>query len=256
MLRKLVAVAGTAFFLVFISITALAADSPPIVEAYGCNFVDGKGMADLDAVAEYYASNRSKIDSPELQKLRSVVWTPFRGSVDVDLVWFNSNVTLNEWGSLTDAYESSSVGRDIQAKFDAVALCETSGLYTNEVLLRTDKQFEQDDGVMIESFRCEYRPGQGVVDSDAAIAAWKPVFEKAVSATNSAAFVARRQPIISGSGFDLGYLVVWDDATAYAEGNSAYRADPDSAEADGLFAAAHRCRSALFNGRIIVPAPE
>ena len=62
-----------------------------------------------------------------------------------------------------------------------------------------------------------------MADSDAAIAAWKPVFAKAVASIGAASYVGRRVPIIGGSGgLDLGYFAVWDDATSYAKGNAAF----------------------------------
>ena len=258
MLRTFNAVLVTALLSIAIFYTpasAQAADSPAVVEAYGCTFNEGQGMADLEKAIEYYASQRSKIDSPELQKLRSVLWTPYRGSVGADFVWFNTNTSFAEWGALNKVYDDSSVGQAIQARFDEVSTCSTSGLYLNESLFRNELEFSG-DGVMIESFRCNLHPGKSIADSDAAIATWRPVFEKATKMTNSASFVGRRQPIISGSGFDLSYIAVWDDVAAYANGNSAFRSDPNSARSDELFAEAHVCVSALFNGRVVVQPDE
>lgn len=256
MLRKLTAMLCMALLALSISIPTQAADSPQISEGFGCNFLDGKDADDLDKVIEYYTSQRSKIDSPALQKMRSVTWTPILGSVSVDIVWFNGNLTFNEWGEVQDALSGTSVGQAIQARFDTVLDCPGSGLSTSENLFRNDKQFTAGEGVVIESFRCELSPGKTIADSDAAIAEWKPVFADAVAATDAAALVGRRIPLISGSGFDLTYYAVWDDASAYAAGNSALQADPDNAKSAAMFAAAHRCESALFNGRIVVQPSE
>ena len=255
-LRTIMAVLCTAFITIYFSASIQAAEAPLVTEGFGCNFLDGKGFDDLEKATRYYDSQRSKIKSPELQKMRSVVWTPFRGSVDVDFVWFNTGLSWNDWGKATDAYDKSSEGKASQARFDAVASCGSSGLSTNEPLHRSEKQFEDDGEVLIESFRCELHPGKSIADSDAALAAWEPVFKNAVKATNAASFVGRRVPIISGSGFDLSYYAVWDDASAYAAANSAFDANPDSAKSDALFAEAHRCRSALFKGRVVVRPAE
>ena len=251
MLRKITALLGLALLALSISIPAHAADSPQVTEGFGCNFQDGKDFDDLDNAIEYLASQRSKIDSPALQKMRSVTWTPILGSVSVDLVWFNGNMTFNEWGEIQDAIRSTSVGQAIQARFNDVLYCPGSGLSTNENLFRSDKEFTG-DGVVIESYRCNLSPGKTIADTDAAIAAWKPVFADVVAATDTASIVGRRIPLISGSGFDLSYYLVWDDATAYAAGNSARLADPEDALSAEMFAAAHTCESALFNGRIVV----
>lgn len=229
-----------------------------VVEAFGCNFNAGKTMADLDSVVKYYTAERSKVASPALQKMVSRVWTPQFGNVPVDFVWFNSNLSYTEWGAMRDALAASKVGDAIQARFDSVVTCPGSGLYANEQLFSSleEKPFQDDGSVVIESFRCNLHEGRSMADSDAALAAWKPVFTKAIATTGSASLVARRTPLISGTGFDLGYLAVWDDNDAYAAGNEAFRADPGSAKSGGLFAAAHRCESALFTSRTVVDAPD
>jgi hypothetical protein len=256
MLRKITAMLCTALLALSISIPIQAADSPQISEGFGCDFIDGKDSDDLDKVIEYYTSQRSKIDSPALQKMRSVTWTPILGSVNVDLVWFNGNLTFNEWGEVQDALSGTSVGQAITDRFNTVLDCPGSGLSITENLFRSDKEFTAGDGVVIESYRCNLSPGKTIADTDAAIAAWKPVFANAVAATDTASIVGRRTPLISGSGFDLTYYLVWDDASAYAAGNSARLADPEDATSAEMFAAAHTCESALFNGRIVVRPSE
>lgn len=251
---KVHAVAITAVASLFFS-NAYAAE-PQVVAGFGCNFNPGKGLADLEAVTAYYVANRAKIASPALQKMRSVIWQPLLGSVDVDFVWFDSNLTFNEWGEVTDAISGSEVGAAVQAKFDEAITCPGSGLSINQELFRTEKQFAQDGSVVIESFRCNLHAGKTMADSDSAIAAWKPVFDKAVASIGAASYVARRVPAVSGTGFDLSYLAVWDDASTYAKANTAFAADPDSAKSDALFAAAHTCQNALFTGRVMVAAPN
>ncbi len=255
MLRKLTAMLCMAFLAFSFAIPAQAADSPQVVEAFGCNFLDGKDFDDLDQAAEYFASQRSKIDSSALQKIRSVMWVPVLGSVNVDVVWFNGNMTFNEWAEVHEAISGTSVGRSIQAQFNDVLDCPGSSLHTSENLFRNDKAFTGDT-VVIESYQCELSPGKTIADTDAAIAAWKPVFAKAVAATDAASIVGRRIPLISGSGFDLTYYLVWDDNSAYAAGNSALQADPENAKSAEMFAAAHRCESALFSGQIMVQPAE
>ena len=84
MIRRLTTVLCTAVLASF-SISVTAAETN-VVEAFGCNFNDGKTMTDLDAVVKYYTAERSKIASPALQKMVSRVWTPTLGNVPVDLV--------------------------------------------------------------------------------------------------------------------------------------------------------------------------
>lgn len=252
-LRTTTAVLYAILFNVSFFATAQAAESPAVVEGFGCNFLDGKDINDLDKAIDYYTARRSKVDSPELQKMGSVVWIPYRGNIAVDFVWINNNITLNGWGKSNLAFESSKEGQTMQQKFDEVADCVGSSLQTTEVLFSTDEDLADDDEVLIEAYRCNLRPGKTMADSDAAIAEWRPVFEKAVEATNAATVVFRRLPIISGSGFDLSYVLVWDDTATYAMASSAFLSNPANTRSGELFAAAHSCESAMFKGRIVVP---
>jgi len=228
-----------------------------VVEAFGCEFNPGMGMEDLDAVVKYYVAERSKVPSPALQKMVSRIWTPVLGTVPFDFVWFNSNLNYREWGEMTKAFAASAVGTEVSARFDAVATCAGSGLYAQEALFNNlaEKPLKSDP-VVIESFLCTLNEEKSMADSDAAIAAWKPVFEKAVASTGASSFVGRRTPIISGSGFDLAYFAVWADAVAYADTNEAFRMNPAGAKSDALFAEAHHCNSALFTGHTLVAPPQ
>jgi hypothetical protein len=228
-----------------------------VVEAFACEFNPGMGRDDLDSVVKYYVAERSKVASPALQKMVSRIWTPVLGTVPFDFVWFNSNVTYREWGEVTKAFAASAVGAEVNARFDAVATCASSGLYAQDVLFNNLAQKPLTaDPVVIESFLCTLNEEKSLADSDAAIAAWKPVFEKAVASTGASSFVGRRTPIISGSGFDLSYFAVWADAVTYADTNEAFRMSSNSAKSDALFAEAHRCNSALFTGHTLVAPPE
>ena len=254
LLRTAMAVLCTAFLSQ--AITARAADSPQVIEGFGCTFLPGKDFDDLDKAIDFFKAQVPKIKSPELQKMGSVLWVPYRGSVNADFIWINTNLTLNEWGRSSVAYYGSEEGRAAEDTFFKVAECPTSGLATNEVLFETEEGFMDNESMLLQSYRCQLHPGKTIADTDAAIAAWKPAFEKAVKTTNAASLVMRRVPLVSGSGFDLTYATIWDDEAAYGEVNSAYLTDPNGVKADSLFNQAHRCESAMFKARIVVPWEE
>jgi len=240
--------------LTFFSISSRAETN--VVEAFACNFVPGKSMADLNTATTFYMNQRSKIDSPTLQKMVSRIWTPDFGATPYDFVWFNSNMTFGEWGEMRQAFSDSPIGNDIQTKFDAVSQCSRSGVYAQEALFSNLEEKPIRGGrAVIESYLCDLHPGQSITDSDAAIRIWKPVFEDAVASTGASSFVARRTPIISGSGFDLSYFAVWKDTVAFAKSNEALRSSPGNAESSAAFETAHRCESTLFTSRTMVPPP-
>jgi hypothetical protein len=241
--------------LTFFSIASRAETN--VVEAFACDFLPGNSMTDLDSVTDFYASQRSKIKSPALQKMVSRVWTQDFGAAPYDFVWFNSNMTFTEWAEMRQAFSTSPLGNQIQAKFDAVSECARSGLYAQEALFSNLEEKPLSGGqAVIESYLCDLHPGKSIADSDAAIDIWKPVFEKAVASAGASSFVARRTPIISGSGFDLAYFAVWKDTVAYAAGNEALRSNPANVRSSAAFEAAHRCDSTLFTSKTMVPPPS
>ena len=120
-----------------ISFSVRAAQAPEIIEGFGCTFLEGKGMDDLNDAVEFYQSTISRIKSPEFHKMGSVLWLPYRGSGGVDFVWINNNVTLSEWGKATAAYDSSKEGQAADAKFAEMSTCG-SGLATSEVIFATE----------------------------------------------------------------------------------------------------------------------
>ena len=140
--------------------SARAADAPDVIEAFACNFVAGKNMSDLDRTVDFYQSQRSKMKSPAINKMRSVIWQPMRGRVPYDLIWLNTNISLSEWGAATAALADTSAGQAVQARFDEVLVCDSSGIYTNEMLYRSEGGLATDDEYVIESFRCKLNPGR------------------------------------------------------------------------------------------------
>ena len=192
-------------------------------------------MDDLNDAIEFYQSKITGIKSPEFHKMGSVLWLPYRGSVGVDFVWINNNITLSEWGKASVAYESSKEGQAADAKFFEMSTCN-SGLATSEVIFVTeDRELADDSEVLIESYSCILRDGQTLAATDAAIKAWRPVFASAVNGKKAASVVLRRVPLISGRGYDVSYAAVWDDPAVYGEVNEAFAMDPDSPKSGQLF---------------------
>jgi hypothetical protein len=253
---RMLAVTATVLSTLLFCTSARAADAPAVIEIFACNFVVGKTMSDLDKTVDFYQSQRSKMNSPAINKMRSVIWQSMRGRVPYDLIWLNTNLNLSEWGEATAALADTSAGQTVQGRFDEVLVCDASGIYTNDLLYQSEGGLAVDGEFVVESHRCKLNPGKSVADSDHAIDAWRSVFAKATASAKTSAVVLRRLPVISASGFDLNYVAAWDDVESYANGNSAYRMDPDSATVDARFAQAHVCESALFSGRVVAPPAD
>lgn len=242
--RCLFAIAG-----LLLVVTANAA-SPPATELYGCNFKDGKDMSDLQKVIDSYSANRAKIGSPELMRMASNVWTKYRGSSPYDIVWANAGLTLEELGKASLAYDSSKEGQATEARFNEVIDCGASGFVLNEVLFQSQEPEGLPEGeeALLESYACQLYPGKTLADTDAAIAAWKGPFEKAV---DGPVLILRRTPVMLGE-FDVMYLGVWRDIAQFTAVSSAFIENPEAAVSNRLFADAHRCQSGLWKVRNVI----
>ena len=237
-----------------ITLTSLGAHaaSPQVAQLFGCNFLEGKGMADLEKALDAYKAAVPKIKSPELQKMGSNLWLPYRATTPYDFVWSDRNMTLEEWGKLSVAYDSSKEGQAADAVFSGVAKCSAAGLVTSEILFQTKQALQDDDDLLLESYGCTLKPGKTMADVDAALAVWKPVFAKAATGAST---VLRRIPLLPGQ-YDLMYLAVWDDPAAYAKATSAFMADPGSSASDAALNAVEQCTGGLWKSRSIVRPPQ
>lgn len=244
MLRHLVLIAG-----LLLTVAAQAA-APMVTELFGCNFKDGKDMADLQEAIDFYSAGRSKIGSPELTKMASNVWTKYRGNSTYDFVWANAGLTLEELGRANLAYDGSKEGQAAEARFNEVVDCGTSGIVFNEVIFQNGEFQSQNGGErLIESYACQLYPGKTLEDTDAAIEKWKAPFARAVG--GGPAMVLRRTPVMMGE-FDVMYIGVWQDIAQFAAVSSALQQDPEAGASSRLFSDAHRCQSGLWKVRNIV----
>lgn len=230
--------------------TVSSAESPRVVELFGCNFIEGKDMDDLQKVIEYYAENRDKIGSSEVMKQSSGVWTPYRGNSQFDLIWGNAGLTLEEQGRANLAYDSSKQGQAIEARFNEVLECPSSGFLVEEILFDDRENLNSIEGneFVLESYACTLNPGKSLADVDAALTAWRTPFSRAAT---QGALVIKRTPVMM-SAYDVFYTGVWDNIADFTAAASAMTQDPEAATSMSLLSAAHRCESGLWKWQRVV----
>lgn len=100
------------------------ADAPAPIEAFYCNFQDGKDMADLTKVAQRF----SKWADENFSDYSAWILTPAFGQLaDLpEVLWLGSNTSGIMMGKGQDAYMAS--GGDIQGEFDKVVDCYAHAL--------------------------------------------------------------------------------------------------------------------------------
>jgi len=91
------------------------------VEFYGCNWQDGKGMADLVKVGEKFSQWADKQES----KYSAWILTPqFHTEVGFDVGWLGGWPSGAEMGKSLDAWKAG--GRELAADFNAVMDCSSN----------------------------------------------------------------------------------------------------------------------------------
>lgn len=97
---------------------------PTPLEAYFCNFQDGKTMADLEKVAARFSKWADKNAPDYTAWLLTPAFAQFNQTAEV--IWFGSNPSGNSMGATIESYMAS--GGDLQADFDKVVDCGAHAL--------------------------------------------------------------------------------------------------------------------------------
>lgn len=140
------------------------------VELYTCNYTEGNGPADLDAVA---AKWNAWADKQGLNDYTAWTLTKFYSSEnqEFDFIWLGVSPTAQAMGAAQDDWLAN--GGKVAAEFDRISTC---GAHTNFASLQFKAPPEDDDppdNVVIAFSDCNIEDGKNFDDDVApAIAAW------------------------------------------------------------------------------------
>lgn len=236
-------------FSVVWTLAANAADTGPVREFYACNFQDGKNMDDLMAIRDVIARGVENSDDADLSNQVSFLWKPVKTNGQIDFLWFDMHASLNAMGRAAKAFGNSDAGATV-AELAAETVQCASGIVTHETIYQGSEQPSGEGPVMVESYRCELRPGKTVADAQQVVESWRGVIDD-LSGFDS--FVGYMQtPVVSQSSADLYYFLVHADMAEYAARTSTYRTSKGGMEVDIRFDAVQQCESALWTGEVVV----
>ena len=250
MIKSLSVLAGSLALMTCAAI--IAAETPPAVQVFACNYVDGKGIADLDEATAFFNAQIEKIGSADLSASRAFLWEPYVATTDRDVLWFANYENLNALGRALDAIDNSSEGQAANAKFNEVVECDSAILFS-ETLYEGEGETVTDNQALLESYVCTLHDGKTLDDARAVGKDWAALI--ATLPTTGAMLAFMRTPLIANVPFDLTYLLVHDDMTQYAQRQTEYMSSGGN-ELTDRFDEVHNCESGLWNGRQVVPAQE
>lgn len=163
---------ASACFFVVGSPAVLAEDEADVphydpLETYTCNYRDGKGSADLDAVIEQW---NAYMDENDDDQYFAMTLTPqYHGAETFDIGWLGVAPTGEQMGQGTDDFAAN--GGEIGAAFGSVLDCDTHSLFAS-MQVKAPPEREMPDSVVVAFSDCNVKDGQDWDEMFAGLGAW------------------------------------------------------------------------------------
>jgi hypothetical protein len=127
MRHKTLRLAGLAVLSLFVVAAPAARAATTTNEVFICTFQDGKSMDDLMKVVKEWKPVRDGMDGGD--KYSAAILTPIATQNLGSVIWVGEAPDAATLGSLTDQYEGTKAGRDINAKFQKVIDCQSRSIW-------------------------------------------------------------------------------------------------------------------------------
>jgi len=235
---------------------AIGAETPAVVESFGCSLLPGKTLADFDKATAAWQADMDKI--PGGDEYFAVTMVPIRATTDVDVVWLGSYPSLNNWSKNTAAYMASAEGQASDARFDRVASCGSGLAFSQPLHVGLDAPAVNDTSV-IEGYRCTLKDGKTMANVNEANTAWMKYVEAAQAADPALGKFSAYMltPWISNAPYDVVYVIAHDDLASFGSTNTDLFTSSGGAAVGAGFDSVMRCTGGLFQGKVVrTPAGE
>ncbi|MEH6556209.1 MAG: hypothetical protein V7708_00330 [Oceanicoccus sp.] len=223
-----------------------AAETDPVVEAYSCNYLEGKNQQDLNSAIEFWQKGMGKLNSEAMKSYFGVVLNPINSSFGADFYWLGSNTNLNTWAAGNADYFGSKVGQDADKKFAKMSKC-TSNLFFSKPLYEGLTPATDGTGAVIMTAACTLKEGKTLQN---AMAVEGPRIAELV-ANKAQTSVYRLVPYIANTPYDLLYLIVHSDLKAFASAGTRQITSEAWMATNEAFTSTMHCESGLFNSQVV-----
>lgn len=128
-----------------------------VLEAYVCNYNQGKDRDDVDAATRFYLKQAEKVGyaTPD-----AFLWTLNKGSAPFELAWFNVHADLTAYGEADDAWAASAELREAGERYDAAVTCQ-GNLGNATSIYQSGTGGPEGGRAVIASYACNFRDGSG-----------------------------------------------------------------------------------------------
>ena len=223
--------------------SVFAAETDPVAGIWTCSFLPGKDMQDLMTWRDFYAAQLEELDSEEAKSVTAFMWTPRFMGADVDFVWFEYHENLNVSSRAIAAYDASGIGASVDGMWESIVDCQSSQSFRRQIY--AGDRFNVTPPVIVESFRCVFKPGMGFDDVQGALVAWSSVLDQLPQTDQFMAYMFT--PFHSASEFDVSFYGVYDNIIDYGAMTTDYLTSADGQRMDARWREIQRCESRLWN---------
>lgn len=225
-----------------------AAETPPVIELFDCNYNSGQDRDDLDKAVDYWRGAMEDVEGSE--NYFAAIFSPIRSSSPFDVHWVGASANLNAWADYVSGYGGSSQGQASQARFDKVVSCK-SNLFLSERVYSGSPSRPEDGQQVAEAYGCQLRHGKTMANVNAIEGEWTDAAAEIDSKVN----VLRWTPLVANVEYDLIYVIVHDDLAAFASNNTAQFNSSALNIAGSLLNTVMECKGGVYNVDVIQQPP-
>lgn len=226
--------------------SAQAQETEIVADIWACSFMPGKDMDDLEIWRDFYRAQLDSLDSEEAQAVTAFMWTPRFAGAEVDLVWFEYHENLNVAARAYTAFEEGGIGPSVDGMWESILDCEGNQNFRRQIYTGSDFAVTGDSAI-IETFRCNFKPGMGFPQVEEALTRWSGVVD---SMPNSDEFIAFMfTPFHSGTGYEVSFYGVYDTLIDYAAQTTDYLTSNQGQAMNLRWQEILLCESRLWTGR-------
>jgi hypothetical protein len=233
---------------IFIPWQLQAAETPPVIEIFDCNYNSGQDRDDLDKAVDFWQAKMANVEGSE--NYFAALFSPIRATSDFDIHWVGGNANLNEWAANVNRFIGSDEGQAAQDRFDKVLTCETN-LFSSKEIYIGDPPQPDDTFAVAEAYGCNLRTGKTMLNAGAIESSFATIAKEMGSKVN----VYRWAPLVANVEWDVIYIIGHDDLSAFAENNTAQFNSPALNLHGALLASVMECKGGLYGVDILQAPP-
>ena len=223
-----------------------AADTPPVIDTFRCNYTAGKGAGDLTNAISFWNQQMDKLESEAMKQYSAWLITPVRSSLPYDFYWLGVSPNFTNWTQGNTDYAMSKEGQAAEERFAKMSRC-TSAAWTPEQIFGPTEPRAAGSTSMLEAFGCTLKEGKTMSN----VRAVEANFANEAKAAGMDMRIFRFSPMYTDGQVDLLYFIGHDSAAALAANGEKGWNSKDLRIANAFFDMVMDCGGGLYSAENI-----